>query len=72
MEWVLVLVPTVVVIAAVVYLGSRRRRWERMSEPEVPSNDPPGRGTGAEMQPPDARGAVNKNSWMLGGGGSGG
>ncbi|MGY1841920.1 hypothetical protein [Modestobacter sp. SYSU DS0875] len=72
MEWVLVLLAVAVVVASVVYVGSRRRRWERMSEPEHPSNDPPGRGAGAENQAPDTRGAVNKSSWMLGGGGSGG
>ncbi|OMQ15897.1 hypothetical protein A7K94_0206300 [Modestobacter sp. VKM Ac-2676] len=72
MEWVLVLLAVGVAVASVVYVGSRRRRWERMAQPEFPSNDPPGRGAGAESEPPDARGAISKNSWMLGGGGSGG
>ncbi|MQA32574.1 hypothetical protein [Modestobacter roseus] len=69
MEWLLVLVPVLVVVGAVGYLGSRRRRWEQAMTPQFPSNDPPGRGTRSENQSPDARGAVNKNSWMLGGSG---
>ncbi|MGY2129619.1 hypothetical protein [Blastococcus sp. SYSU DS0617] len=66
MEWVLVVLAVAVVVAATLYLG-RRRKPERWTD-ELPD----GRLDRDRLDGPDARGAVNKNSWMLGGGGSGG
>jgi len=66
MEWVLVVLAVVVVAAATRYLG--RRRTSGSWTDELPD----GRLDRGRIEGPDARGAVNKSSWMLGGGGSGG
>lgn len=62
---------TVVVVLALVGIGAlvliravRRRRQGWYA--------PSGGATSAEPRSADARGAVNRNSWMLGGGGGGG
>ncbi len=66
MEWVLVVLAAAVVVAATLYV--RRRRTPESWTDELPD----GRLDRDRMDGPDARGAVNRNSWMLGGGGSGG
>ncbi|MGY2064199.1 hypothetical protein [Blastococcus sp. SYSU DS0619] len=66
MEWVLIVLAVLVVVGATLYVGRSRRRREWTDEL------PDGRLDRDRMDGPDARGAVNKHSWMLGGGGSGG
>lgn len=70
MDLLLVLLALCAVLLAV-RLVRARRRGPAVPEAGRTSNDPPGRDTG-ELRPADARGAVNRHSWMLGGGGSGG
>ncbi|MGY5884332.1 hypothetical protein [Modestobacter lacusdianchii] len=62
---VLVVLAVLVTVAAVVWL----RRPARDEGPRLMGNDPAPYDDPAQA---DARGAVNKNSWMLGGGGGGG
>ncbi|TYP88004.1 hypothetical protein [Blastococcus xanthinilyticus] len=66
MEWLLIAAAVLVVVAATWYL--RRRPAQRDRRDELPDG-PLDRD---RLDGPDARGAVNKNSWMLGGGGTGG
>jgi hypothetical protein len=66
MEWLLVVLAVVVVVATALYL--RRRRPSESWSDELPD----GRLDRERLDGPDARGAISKNSWMLGGGGSGG
>lgn len=66
MEWLLVVLAVAVAVAAALYLGRRRTSPDRADElPDGPLDRD-------RLDGPDARGAVNRNSWMLGGGGSGG
>ncbi|MGY1653711.1 hypothetical protein [Geodermatophilus sp. SYSU D01119] len=69
MTVVLVVLTVLVVAGLVLLLGGQRggAPWT--------SADPPGRGGDPHRVDPthaDGRAAVNRNSWMLGGGGSGG
>ncbi|MGY1848546.1 MULTISPECIES: hypothetical protein [unclassified Blastococcus] len=66
MEWLLITAAVLVVVAATLYVrrGPRQEEWRD----ELPD----GRLDRDRTDGPDARGAVNKHSWMLGGGGSGG
>jgi hypothetical protein len=66
MEWLLVVLAVAVAVAAALYLRPRRRSADWTDEL------PDGRLDRNRLDGPDARGAVNRNSWMLGGGGSGG
>ena len=66
MEWLLVVLAVAVVVAATLYL--RRRRPPETRVDELPD----GRLDRGRIDGPDARGAISKHSWMLGGGGSGG
>ncbi|WP_346620519.1 hypothetical protein [Blastococcus montanus] len=67
MEWVLVVLAVAVVVAATWYVGRRRGAPDEWTD-ELPD----GRLDRDRLDGPDARGAVNKNSWMLGGGSGGG
>ena len=66
MEWFLVVLAVAVVVAATLYL--RRHRPSDTWTDELPD----GRLDRGRLEGPDARGAISKHSWMLGGGGSGG
>jgi hypothetical protein len=66
MDWVVIVLAVLVVVLATVYAARRGRRRERTDEL------PDGRLDRGRLDAPDARGAINRNSWMLGGGGSGG
>jgi hypothetical protein len=71
MDLVLVVLAFCAVLLTVRLVRSRQRR---SVEPDAAwtSDGPPG-GDGSDgRRPADARGAVNRHSWMLGGGGSGG
>jgi hypothetical protein len=70
MDVVLVLLALCAVLLAV-RLVRARRRGAAVPDAGWTANDPPGRDAD-ELRPPDARSAVSRNSWMLGGGGSGG
>jgi hypothetical protein len=65
-EWLLTGLAVLVVVAATLYLRPRPGRDEPRDQlPDGPLDRDRPAG-------PDARGAVNRNSWMLGGGGTGG
>lgn len=70
MDLLLVLLALCAVLLTV-RLVRARRRGAAVPDAGRPSNDPPGRDAD-ELRPADARGAVNRHGWMLGGGGSGG
>ena len=62
MEWVLVVLAVAVVAVTALYLGRRRPPESR---PDELPDGPLDRG---RIDGPDARGAISKHSWMLGGG----
>ncbi len=67
---IVVAVLAVALLAVALLAGSRPavgRRHRRDQDAPRPSNDPPRAGDPAG--PADARGAVSRHSWMLGGGG---
>ncbi|SDF74538.1 hypothetical protein SAMN05660662_3214 [Blastococcus aurantiacus] len=66
MEWFPIVLAVAVVVATALYL--RRRRPSQSWPDELPD----GRLDRGRIDGPDARGAISKHSWMLGGGGSGG
>jgi hypothetical protein len=72
MDLVLVLIALCAVLLAVRMVRARRRRGPHSRDTGSMSNDPPGRAGGDVLRPADARGAVNRHSWMAGGGGVGG
>ncbi len=71
MDLLLVLLALCAVLLAVRLVRARRRGPAMPGAGRRPSDDPPGRGAD-ERRPADARGAVSRHRWMLGGGGSGG
>ena len=67
MVWVVV---ALTVVLVVVLAGGRALRGRATDDRRgLDGNDPARPGA---VDPADARGAVNRHSWMLGGGGSGG
>ena len=70
MDLLLVLLALCAVLLTVRLVRARQRRGPSAPRAGWASNDPPGRDAGE--RPADARGAVSRHSWMLGGGGSGG
>jgi hypothetical protein len=69
---VLVLLALCAVLLTIRLVRARRRRDPATPDAGWASNDPSGRAARDDSRPADARGGVNRHSWMLGGGGSGG
>ena len=72
MDVVLVLLALCAVLLTIRLIRARRRRDPATPDADWISSDPPGRDGQDGNRSADARGAVNRHSWMLGGGGSGG